>query len=317
VHSATTKLPSATWLSQRGEARAPILLPCPTSPDAEAAPSALEVTVTAADGTTDLHGLLYLPPDFSEAGSYPVVHVVYGGPQAVVSEPRWAPPWRPGGSLWVGAAALARAFTQLGMVGLVMDARGTPGRGRAFQSAASRGFGTTAVDDYVGALDQLADRHRWFDKERVGALGISFGGYLAARCGLLAPQAYRAVVAVAGPMEPELAPPFWFEALLGVSFQDDPTAYRDMGLVSHAEQFRSDLLLIHGTADRNVTLDHTLRFSDALTRAGKRHGLILAQGEPHTLPGIAGEHVLREAAVFLQDRLGVRRAPEPRPLVSR
>jgi dipeptidyl aminopeptidase/acylaminoacyl peptidase len=301
LHSSPNEPPSATVRDWQGVRQGSLSLndrPHDRSPSAPAR----EVVVTAADGATTLHGLLYLPRDFSEHGRYPLVQIVYGGPQTVVSDPRWADPWR-GSSLWIGAADMARAMAQLGFIGLVLDARGTPGRGRTFQQGATERFGSLAVEDYVAAIKQLAERHAWLDVDRVGVLGLSFGGYMAARCGLLAPDLYKAVVAAAGPYEPELTQPFWFEALLGASFQEDPRRYREAGIVAHAQELIPGILLVHGTADLNVTLDHTLRLSDALTVAGKKHRLVLAQGASHTLAGARGDHALREALAFLRHHL--------------
>ncbi|MBO8192451.1 S9 family peptidase [Streptomyces oryzae] len=255
-------------------------------------------TVKADDGVTDLHGVLYLPPGFSPDRSYPVIDSIYAGPQTVAQPNRFVGPKRQSRSAWTHPALLAEAFAQLGFIGVVLDARGTPGRGREFQEAAAHGFGTVAVRDHTAAIASLAAARPWLDKTRCGAIGLSFGGYFAARCGLLAPETFRAFVAAAGPYDFGTMMPGWFQSLLGTSFPDDPQAFADAGLVAHAAEIRSEVMLVHGTHDTNVPLQQTMKLSDALARAGKQHELVILQGATHQIAGTHQVFSLETAARF-------------------
>jgi dipeptidyl aminopeptidase/acylaminoacyl peptidase len=256
-------------------------------------------TVTAADGCTELHGGLYYPADFNPDRSYPVIDCIYGGPQTitnptgVVASPA---------HLWGSSSTLAAALARLGFATVVLDGRGTPGRGRAFQWPLGDRC-QIVVDDHIGGLRQLGACRPWFDLSRCGAIGTSFGAYYALRCGLTAPDLFRVVVAHAGPYDLERVLPGWFPALLGTTYIDDPGTYRAAGILAHAKQIDSQLLLIHGLADRNVTVDHTLRLSDALTAAGKDHQLLLLGGQSHHLDPPAAKDALDRAARFLLDHL--------------
>lgn len=302
-HSALTRPPRSELRGLDGELRAVIDVADTQASDALERAEPREFRVKAADGRTDLYGVLYLPPDFDPRKRYPVIESIYGGPQAITIANAWADPLPPSGTPSTGFSTIAQAFAQLGYIGVVLDARGTPGRGRDFQAAAADGFGSLGVRDHVAALRELAERHPWLDAQRRGVIGISFGGYFAARCGLLAPDVYQAVVAAAGPYDLELAAPYWLEALLGVSFHDNPEAFADAGIVQHAADFRPELLLIHGTRDSNVPLATTMRLSDALVRAGKHHDLLLLQNQCHQLRGEHAEFALVEAARFFQRHL--------------
>jgi dipeptidyl aminopeptidase/acylaminoacyl peptidase len=141
------------------------------------------------------------------------------------------------------------------------------------------------------------------DLARCGVIGTSFGGYYAARCGLLDPELFRAVVAHAGPYDLTRVLPGWFAGLLGVTYADDPDAFGEGGLIAHAKEFRPELLLIHGTDDANVTVDHTLRFSDALARAGHQHDLLLLPGRRHHLDVGSATFALESAGRFLRRHL--------------
>ena len=141
------------------------------------------------------------------------------------------------------------------------------------------------------------------DLERCGVVGTSFGGYFAAECGLRYPELFRAVVAHAGAYEPRAVLPGWFPGLLQASYDVDPAAYHDASVITHAKEFEAALLLIHGTADANVTLDQTMRLSAALTAAGRHHELLLLPGQRHHLDDGAGKFALEAAARFFMQVL--------------
>ena len=247
--------------------------------------------VAAADGSTPLHGVLFRPPGFTPDNSYPLVHSIYGGPQAVAHR----------GSathLWGSCRAIAAALSQLGVVTTVVDARGTPGRGRAFQWPAVADRVATVVDDHRAALHGLARERPWIDLSRCGVIGTSLGGYFAAQCGLRHPELFRAVVAHAGPYHPPDVLAGWFPALLQTTFDEDMEAFIDAGLVAHAKDFKPPLLLIHGTADTNVTINHTMRFTEALNAAGRHHELLLLPGHRHHLDLDTATFALEAAARF-------------------
>jgi dienelactone hydrolase len=261
-----------------------------------------EFVVKAADGVTDLHGLLWKPVDFDPNSSYPLVDVVYGGPQQVIQTHAYVSPYA-GNSPWTDWSGLAAAFTRLGFVGIVLDGRGTPGRGRAFQEAAREDFPNLTAADHVAAIRQLAAERPWIDASRCGALGHSFGGYHAVRLGLYAPDVFKAVVSAAGAFEPALQDRTFAEGLLGASYQEDPELYADAGCAAHAKRFEPELLIVAGTHDTNVTLNHAMHFSEALTQAGKHHDLVLLQGKDHQLTGVHGDHSVDRAARFFRQHL--------------
>ena len=271
-----------------------------------------EFTVKAADGVTDLHGLLFKPARFDPAQSYPLVDIVYGGPHQVIQSNAYVTsvasysPWTD----WTGLAA---AFTRLGFVGVVLDGRGTPGRGRAFQDAAALDFPNITAHDHAAAIAALAADRPWIDASRCGVLGHSYGGYHAVRCGLAAPSIFKAVVSAAGAFEPAIQDRTFAEGLLGVSYQDDPEVYAEAGCSAHAKRFEPEILIIAGTHDTNVVLAQAMRFSDALTQVGKHHDLVILQGKDHALNGVHGEYAMDRAARFFLQHLGAARDPRTSP----
>jgi dipeptidyl-peptidase 4 len=230
--------------------------------------------VTAADGVTDLYGLLHVPADLDPDGSYPVLDDVYPGPQSVAASIRFPGAQRPTHSSW------AAAHAALGFVVVVVDGRGTPLRSRAFQDA-TRGDGALAgLEDHVAALRQLAATRPWMDLDRVGIYGQSGGGSAAARAVLRFPDVYRVAVAASGNHDDR-----WYHAGWGESYYGGLEEFDYVGAANatHAAQLQGRLLLVHGEMDDNVPLHHTLRLVDALVRAGKDVDLLVLPDDDHLL----------------------------------
>jgi dipeptidyl aminopeptidase/acylaminoacyl peptidase len=227
--------------------------------------------VKAADGVTDIYGVLYTPRGFDPARRYPVVDNVYPGPQVN----RVAPCFDPGG-MGLDAEPLAA----LGFVVVALDGRGTPGRGKPFHDAS---YGHLAdaggLADHVAALRQLARSRPWMDLDRVGAFGHSGGGYATVRAMLDFPEMYRAGVALSGSHDARYFNAGFVETYDGA---DNPEAWACTSNVDIADRMAGKLLLVHGEMDDQVHPHHTLRLADRLVAAGKEFELLLVPGAEHT-----------------------------------
>ncbi|HEY7477695.1 MAG TPA: DPP IV N-terminal domain-containing protein [Actinomycetota bacterium] len=257
--------------------------------------------VTAADGVTDVYGVLYRPRGFDPAGRYPVVDTLYPGPQV----DRVSPSFDPGG-MGLDAEPLAA----LGFVVVAVDGRGTPGRGKAFHDA-SYGHLSDAggLEDHVATLRQLARDRPWMDLDRVGAFGHSGGGFAAVRAMLDFPEVYRAGVALSGPHDARYFNPGFVEAYDGA---DDPEAWARASNVDLADRLAGPLLLIHGEMDDQVHAVHTLRLADRLVAADKGFELLIVPGAEHTFIGCLA-YVRTRCWDFLVRELMGTRPPAYRP----
>ncbi len=250
------------------------------------------LVVLAADGTTRLYGVLYKPRDFDPRRKYPVVDVIYAGPWLKVV------PWHFAGN---GTSLKAQSLAQMGFVVMVLDARGTPGRGKAFQDANYGRVGQIEIPDHVAALRQAAATRPYMDMERVGIHGHSWGGYFALRGMLTAPDFFRAGYAGApGALEEEAV---INEPNLGLP-GDNPEGYRAGSNLLAAESLRGPLRIMHGTSDVSASLSTTMRMADALVRAGKHFELLLMPGEPHNPAGAAEKYYLDDVRLFFARTLG-------------
>jgi len=229
-----------------------------------------EFIAKAADGKTDLYGVLYKPYDFDPDKKYPVIEVIYGG--AHVQQ-----------VLHAFAAErfyhkMAPALAQLGFITFMVDARGTPGRSKAFQDVVFGSFGRYEIPDHVAVLRQLTAERPYMDLQRVGVFGHSMGGYFALRALLLAPDVYRVGVASAGAIDGYSYGPWYLGALSG-----NLAGYEYASNLNLASNLRGKLLLMHGTSDDVVPLSWTMKVIDALIRAGKPYQLALFPDRGHSV----------------------------------
>ena len=226
--------------------------------------------VKAADGVTDVYGMLYRPSGFDPAQRYPVVDSLYPGPNVNRVEPCFDP-----GGMGLDAEPIAA----LGFVVIAMDGRGTPGRSKAFHDAS---YGHLAdagsLDDHVAALQQLARSRPWMDLDRVGVFGHSGGGFAAVRAMLDHPETYTVGVALSGSHDARTFNPGFVEAYDGA---DNPDAWARASNIDIADRLTGALLLVHGGMDDQVHPDHTLRLADRLIAADKDFELLIVPGAEH------------------------------------
>ena len=252
-----------------------------------------EFTVTAADGETELWGVMYLPYDFDPKKKYPMVEDIYGGPQG---------PWATR-SFLVGdlsALVLPQALAQLGYVVVRVDGRGAAGRSKSFQDAVRGDWAKHVIDDHRAALTQLCERHSFIDSERIGIFGHSWGGYYALRALADAPDFYRAGVASAPAINPYVS--ILYEPYLGLP-EENPQAYHDADLLPLAANITGPVMLVCGTADQGTWADF-IKMSEALIRCGRDHEVVPMPGQFHGYDNVHDDYYCRKLISFFARNLG-------------
>ena len=120
------------------------------------------------DQPQPVHSWLFQPLGFDPADTatqYPMAVIVHGGPQGAVQDTfsyRWNP----------------AIYAAAGYVVLCVNFRGSAGFGAKFREAVSKDWAGGPYRDGIAATDHALDTLSHVDKERVGALGASFGGYM-------------------------------------------------------------------------------------------------------------------------------------------
>ncbi len=261
-----------------------------------------QVVAKAADGITDLYGLIYKPFDFDPSKSYPIVDITYPGPQG-----RWVPlAYRESVSPGWNAHALAK----MGFVVVMVDGRGTSYRSREFQTAFLGSEDALGAADQRAAIISLAATRPWMDLDRVGVTGASFGGYGSLRDMLLYPDFFKVGVSIAGPQDFS----HLTQAVTAERYFGDPSRsaeareyYRSASNTALAERLEGKLLLAYGMVDENVPIKHGAEIIDALIKADKDFDLIIMPDASH---GISSEpYVTKRMLAFFGRHLG---GPEPR-----
>ncbi|WP_217241096.1 S9 family peptidase [Streptomyces sp. AC555_RSS877] len=236
-----------------------------------------------------------MPADYHGDTPLPVLLDPYGGPhgQRVVAarNPYLTSQW----------------FADQGFAVVVADGRGTPGRSPAWEKAVRDDLAEVVLQDQVDALQALAADFP-LDLTRVAIRGWSFGGYLAALAALRRPDVFHAAVVGAPVTDLRLYDTHYQERYLGHP-DEQPEVYRrnslldDDGLVDAAEPHRP-MMIIHGLADDNVVVAHSLRLSSALLAAGRPHEVLPLSGVTHMTPQeTVAENLLRLQLDFLKRSL--------------
>jgi dipeptidyl-peptidase-4 len=257
----------------------------------EEPPFAPNVELVRVGDGPGFHTAVVRPQSFDPATRYPVIVDVYGGPTINVV------------AAAMGRWLLDQWLADQGFIVVAIDGRGTPGRGRDWERAIAGEFGTVPLAGQVAGLEALGRRFPELDLERVGIVGFSFGGYLAALAALKRPDLFKAAVAgmpVADFLDYNT---HYTERYLGLP-EKNARAYEEASLLTVASGLRRPLLLVHGTADDNVFFRNTLRLADALFRAGKEFELLPLSGTTHMVPDpVVQEQLWSRIARFFQRHL--------------
>ncbi|WP_433916558.1 S9 family peptidase [Streptomyces sp. NBC_01744] len=238
-----------------------------------------------------------LPTDYQESdGPLPVLMDPYGGPHGrrvvAAHNPHLTSQW----------------FADQGFAVVVADGRGSPGRSPAWEKAIKNNLVLT-LDDQVEAVHALAERFP-LDLTKVAIRGWSYGGYLAGMAVLRRPDVFHAAVVGAPVTDQRLYDTHYTERYLGdPTTQPEVYAYNslltDEGLSEAADQVRP-MMIVHGLADDNVVVAHSLRLSSALLSAGRPHEVLPLSGVTHMTPQEqVAENLLLLQVDFLKRSLGL------------
>ena len=232
--------------------------------------------VKAADGVTDLYGVMYKPFDFDSTKVYPIVDYVYPGPQVEAV-------YYPFTRMSVRTDRLAQA----GFIVISVGQRGGhPSRSKWYHNYGYGNMRDYPLEDHKYAIEQLANRHDFIDINKVGIHGHSGGGFMTTAAMCQYPDFFKVGVSCAGNHDNTIYNRWWSETHHGVketvSEQGDTTFVYKIGTNPEiAKNLKGHLLLVHGDIDDNVHPGNTTRVVDALIRAGKRFDMLMLPQQRH------------------------------------
>lgn len=232
--------------------------------------------VKAADGVTDLYGVMYKPFDFDSTQVYPVIDYVYPGPQVEATV-------YPFTRMSVRTDRLAQAGFIVVTVG---NRGGHPSRSKWYHNYSYGNLRDYGLADQKAAIIQLADKYKFIDIDRVGIHGHSGGGFMSTAAILQYPDFFKVAVSCAGNHDNRIYNRWWSETHHGVkevvSEKGDTTfVYSIKSNPEIAKQLKGHLMLIHGDIDNNVHPGNTLRVVEALINAGKRFDMLMLPQQRH------------------------------------
>ncbi len=233
-------------------------------------------TVKAADGVTDLYGVMYKPFDFDPQKSYPIIDYVYPGPQVEATE-----------YMFTRMSVRTDRLAQAGFIVITVGNRGGhPDRSKWYHNYGYGNLRDYGLADQKIAIEQLAARHDYIDINRVGIHGHSGGGFMSTAAILQYPDFFKVAVSCAGNHDNRIYNRWWSETHHGVkenvSDKGDTTfMYRIKSNPEIARNLKGHLMLVHGEIDNNVHPGNTSRVVDALIRANKRFDILYLPTQRH------------------------------------
>ena len=164
---------------------------------------------------------------------------------------------------------------------MTIDGRGTALRSKAFLDYAYGHMDKASdLEDHIAGLRQLAARYPSMDLDRVGADGISGGGYATAHALLAYPDFYKVGVSASGNQDQRGYISGWGDMYLG-PLADNTSAYLAAANEPLAGHLKGKLMLITGDMDENVSPTLTMKLVDALIKANKDFDLLIVPNEGH------------------------------------
>ena len=254
--------------------------------------------VKAADRVTDLYGVMYKPFDFDPEKQYPIIEFVYAGPQTESVSKSFS------------TNRYETALAQFGFIVVTVGNRGGhPARSKWYHNYGYGNLRDYGLADKKVAIEQLADRHAFIDKDRVGIYGHSGGGFMSTAAMLVYPDLFKVAVSSSGNHNNDVYNSFWSEKHHGikevvdeegeVSFEFTIDKNSDL-----AENLKGHLLLTTGDIDNNVHPAGTLRMAEALIRANKRFDFFIFPGLRHSYQEMGDYWFWLRAEYFVKHLLG-------------
>ena len=255
--------------------------------------------VKAADGVTDLYGVMYKPFNFDSTALYPIIDYVYPGPQVEATV-------YPFSRMSVRTDRLAQA----GFIVITVGNRGGhPSRSKWYHNFGYGNLRDYGLADQKAAIEQLANRYSFIDINRVGIHGHSGGGFMSTAAILQYSDFFKVAVSCAGNHDNRIYNRWWSETHHGVkevvSEKGDTTfVYNIKTNEEIANRLKGHLMLVHGDIDNNVHPGNTLRVVDALIRAGKRFDMLLLPQQRHGFGDMDEYFYWRMVDYFSRNLLG-------------
>lgn len=253
----------------------------------------------AADGKTDIYGVMYKPFDFDSTKSYPIIEYVYPGPQTEAVDKSFS--YR---------MDRTDRLAQFGFVVITLGNRGGhPGRSKWYHTYGYGNLRDYGLADKKYVAEQLANKHKFIDITKVGIHGHSGGGFMSTAAMLVYPDFFKVAVSSASNHENNIYNRWWSEKHHGIKEVKEKNG--DIKFVYDIEKnselaknLKGHLMITTGDMDNNVNPALTIRMANALIRANKRFDYLLMPGQRHGYGDMSEYFFWRQADYFCKHLLG-------------
>jgi dipeptidyl-peptidase 4 len=255
--------------------------------------------VKAADGITDLYGVMYKPFNFDSTKKYPIIEYVYPGPQTEAVNKAFGK-----------SMDRIDRLAQLGFIVITVGNRGGhPARSKWYHNYGYGNLRDYGLADKKAAIEQLSYRYSYIDPEKVGIHGHSGGGFMSTAAMLVYPDFFKVAVSSSGNHENNIYNRWWSEKHHGVKEvvndkADTSFVYAIERNPELAKSLKGSLMLSTGDIDNNVHPANTIRMVNALIKANKRFELVILPGQRHGYTDMTEYFFWKMCDYFSQHLLG-------------
>ncbi len=231
-----------------------------------------DFSFTNSEGKT-IEGFVHFPPDFDESKSYPCIVYYYGGTSPVEREYEGRYPK----NIWAAN----------GYIVYVLEPSGCTGYGQEFSAKHVNDWGSITSEEIIQGTKELLKKYKFIDKNRLGCIGASYGGFMTMNL-ITKTDMFAAAVSHAGI---SALSSYWGNGYWGFSYSAVATAnsfpwnkkdiYVDKSSLFNADKINTPLLLLHGGADTNVPTGESMQMYTALKLLGKDVEFIEVDGQDH------------------------------------
>lgn len=257
------------------------------------------VTLKAADGSTDIYGLVFTPTQMQTGKKYPVIDYIYPGPQGG-SVGSWS---------FIASRGDHQALAELGFIVVVIEGTSNPLRSKSYHDMSYGNMSINTLPDQITGIKQLAEKYP-MDLDRVGIWGHSGGGFATACALFKYPDFFKVGISESGNHDNRNYEDDWGERYDGLAENVD---YAAQANELYAKNLKGKLLLAHGLMDDNVPPSNTFLVVDALEKANKDYDLIVFPNSHHGYGAFSPYMMRRRWDYFVENLMG-KKHPKEFPL---
>ncbi|MFY9153588.1 MAG: S9 family peptidase [Prolixibacteraceae bacterium] len=248
-------------------------------------------TIKAADEKTDLYCRMIKPNNFDPEKKYPVIVYVYGGPHAQLVNKTWLNDAR-----WWQYYMASKGF-----IAFTVDSRGSDNRGLEFENVIHRQLGVPETADQMKGIDYLKSLP-YVDANRIGVHGWSYGGFMTLNLMLKHPETFKVGVAGGPVVDWSL-----YEVMYGERYMDtpeeNPEGYKNANMLNYIDKLEGKLMLIHGTQDQTVVMQHSIQFLKKCVDKEKQVDFFVYPTYEHNVRGKDRVHLMEKVSNYFLENL--------------